>query len=59
MAIDVRLLSLRLLLTKMREQMRLITDPEVRLLKCYELQRFFVRYEKTLGHELAQIEKLG
>ena len=58
-AIDVRLLSLRLLLTKMREQMRLITDPEVRLLKCYELQRFFVRYEKTLGHELAQIEKLG
>lgn len=58
-AIDVRLLSLRLLLTRMREQMRVITDPEVRLLKCYELQRFFVRYEKTLGHELSQIEKLS
>ena len=57
--LDIRLLSLKLLLTRMRDQMRVITDPEVRALKCYELQRFFVRYEKTLGHELAQIEKLG
>ncbi|WP_263772012.1 hypothetical protein [Propionivibrio soli] len=57
--IDIRLLSLKLLLTKMREQMRVIADNEVRTLKCYELQRFFVRYEKTLGHELAQLEKLA
>lgn len=57
--LDIRLLSLKLLLTRMRDQMRVITDPEVRALKCYELQRFFVRYEKTLGHELSQIEKLG
>lgn len=57
--LDIRLLSLKLLLTRMRDQMRVITDPEVRALKCYELQRFFVRYEKTLGHELTQIEKLG
>lgn len=55
--IDIRLLSLKFLLTKMREQMRVITDPEVRALKCHELQRFFVRYEKTLGHELAQLDK--
>lgn len=55
--IDIRLLSLKFLLTKMRDQMRVITDPEVRSLKCHELQRFFVRYEKTLGHELAQLEK--
>ena len=57
--LDIRLLSLKFLLTRMRDQMRVITDPEVRALKCYELQRFFVRYEKTLGHELSQIEKLG
>jgi len=57
--IDIRLLSLKLLLTRMRDQMRVIIDPEVRALKCYELQRFFARYEKTLGHELSQIEKLG
>jgi len=57
--LDIRLLSLKLLLTKMREQMRVIIDPEVRVLKCYELQRFFVRYEKALGYELSQIEKLA
>ena len=55
--IDIRLLSLKFLLTRMREQMRVITDPEVRSLKCHELQRFFMRYEKTLGHELAQLDK--
>lgn len=53
--IDIRLLSLKLLLAKLREQMRLITDSEVRVLKTYELQRYFVRYESALGHELAQL----
>lgn len=53
--IDIRLLSLKLLLTKMREQMQAITDKEVRMLKRYELQRYFVRHEKQLGHELAQL----
>lgn len=55
--IDIRLLSLKLLLTKMREQMRLISDPEVRVLKCYELQRFFARYEKNLKHEISQLSR--
>lgn len=58
-SIDIRLLSLKFLLTKMREQMRVITDPEVRVLKSYELQRFFVRHERTLGHELSQMDKHG
>jgi hypothetical protein len=58
-SIDIRLLSLKFLLTKMREQMRVISDPEVRVLKCYELQSFFVRHEKTLGHELSQMDKLA
>ena len=56
--VDIRLLGLKLLLTKMREQMRLISDVEVRMLKCHELQRFFVRNERVLGHEIEQIEKL-
>lgn len=55
--IDIRLLSLKFLLTKMREQMRLISDPEVRVLKCYELQRFFLRYEKNLKHEISQLSR--
>ena len=54
--IDIRLLSLKFLLAKLREQMRLITDSEVRVLKSYELQRYFVRYEQALGHELAQLD---
>ena len=57
--IEIRLLSLKLLLARMKEQMRTIKDPEVRVLKCYELQRFFVRHEKMLSHELAELKKLG
>lgn len=55
--IDIRTLSLKLLLTKLREQMRLITDNEVRRLKAYEMQRYFVRYEQQLAHELQQLTK--
>lgn len=55
--IEIRVLSLKLLLTKLREQMRVITDSEVRLLKTHEIQRYFVRYEPTLTHELAQLRQ--
>jgi hypothetical protein len=53
--IDIRVLSLKLLLTKLRGQMQLISDPEVRQMKAHELQRYFVRYAPQLAHELAQI----
>ena len=56
--LDIRVLSLKLLLAKLREQMRVISDPAVRQLKAYELQRYFVRYEAALGHELAQLADL-
>ncbi|MBI2306232.1 MAG: hypothetical protein HYU78_02920 [Rhodocyclales bacterium] len=55
--IDIRVLGLKLFLSKLREQMRLITDDEVRLLKAHEMQRYFVRYERQLGHELAQLRR--
>lgn len=57
--IEIRVLSLKLLLTKLREQFSLITDGEVRLLKTHEMQRYFVRHEKLLGHELAQLTALA
>lgn len=57
--IEIRVLSLKLLLTKLREQFSLITDGEVRLLKTREMQRYFVRHEKLLGHELAQLTALA
>src|SRR5574343_187129 len=54
--IDIRALSLKLLLTKLRDQAQQITDAEVRLLKAHELQRYFVRHAHLLGHELAQLK---
>ncbi len=55
--LDIRILSLKLLMTKLREQCSIITDREVRVLKAHELQRYFRRHEKLLGHELAQITR--
>lgn len=56
-SIDIRVLSLKLLLTKLREQYSVISDHEVRMLKTHELQRYFVRHEKLLSHELAQLAR--
>jgi hypothetical protein len=53
--IDIRVLSLKLLLTKLREQFAVISDAEVRVMKCHEMQRYFMRHEKLLAHELAQL----
>lgn len=55
--IDIRALSLKLLTTKLREQMRVISDAEVRRLKACEMHRYFVRYEHNLAHELAQLRQ--
>lgn len=56
-SIDIRILSLKLLFTKLRGQFSNISDSEVRILKAHEMQRYFVRHEKLLGHELAQITR--
>jgi len=53
--IDIRFLNLKLLLTKLREQMRVIDDNEVRMLKVYEIQRYFERNKPRLKHELLQL----
>jgi hypothetical protein len=57
--LDIHALSLKLLLTKFREQFLLITDADVRMLKTHEMQRYFVRHEKLLGHELTQLVQLA
>ncbi|KAA3650095.1 MAG: hypothetical protein DWQ11_17590 [Proteobacteria bacterium] len=53
--IDIRVLGLKLLLTKLRGQVQLISDPEVRLMKAHELHHYFVRHAPQLAHELEQI----
>ncbi len=57
--LDIRLLSLKLLLTKLRGQMPLISDPEVRLMKAHELHHYFLRHAAQLSHELTQLRPNG
>jgi hypothetical protein len=58
MSLDIKVLSLKLMLTRLRSQLDLIHDDEVRLLKLKELHRYFVKNERVLNHELAQL-RLG
>lgn len=52
------MLSLKLLMTKQREQVLRIQDSEVHALKAHELQRYFVRHAHLLAHELEQINRI-
>ncbi len=54
-SLDIRMLSLKLLLTRVRSQMEVIHDSEVRLSKLRELHRYFLKNERMLGHEIAQL----
>jgi hypothetical protein len=54
--IDIRILSLKLLLSRMRTQLAGVSDEEIRLLRMRELHRYFVRNERMLGYELYQIK---
>lgn len=56
-ALDIRVLSLKLMLTRVKSQMDVIQDGEVRLLKIRELYRYFVKNERVLGHEIAQLRR--
>lgn len=55
--LDIRMLSLKLLLTKIRTQLEVIRDDEVRMMKLREVHRYFVKNERTLAYELDQIRK--
>lgn len=56
--LDIKVLSLKLMLTRLRSQLELIHDEDVRLLKLRELHRYFVKNERVLSHELHQL-RLG
>lgn len=53
--LDIRVLSLKLMLTRVRSHLELISDDEVKLLKLRELHRYFVKNERVLAHELNQL----
>lgn len=55
--VDIRVLSLQLLLTRMRSQFATIHDKEVRLLKLRDLHRYVTRNERVLDYELSQLRR--
>jgi hypothetical protein len=55
--LDVRTLSLRLLLSKLRQQARSLQDDEVRMLQLVDLHRFFEKHRAVLRHEIAQLQR--
>lgn len=57
--IDVRVLSLQLLLSRTRVQISVIADEEVRMMKLRELHRYFLKNERMLSHELQQIVRVA
>lgn len=55
--IDIRVLGLKLMLSRLRAQMSKISDSEIRDLKLQEFQRYFAKNKQMLGHELAQLKE--
>ncbi|WP_325655126.1 hypothetical protein [Ideonella sp.] len=54
-SLDVRALGLRLLLTQLRSQIRVIQDSDVRMLKLVEIHRYFARHQGSLSYEISQL----
>lgn len=57
--IQIKTLSFQLILTKLRQQVSLQLNDEVKLMKLRELHRYVERNERSLGHELRQLKELS
>lgn len=55
--VDIRVLSLQLMLTRLHSQFAAIQDNDVRLLKLRDLHRYMTKNERVLGHELSQLRR--
>ncbi|SFL83554.1 hypothetical protein SAMN04487963_0146 [Marinobacter zhejiangensis] len=53
--LEVRMLSLRLLLTRCRQEFGQLRGEEARRLKINEIRRFFIKHEKQLASEIEQL----
>jgi hypothetical protein len=54
-SLDIRVLSFQLMLARLRTQISVNQDTDVKMLKLRELQRYIVKNERVLGYELAQL----
>jgi len=57
LTLDIRVLSLKLMLTRVRAQLDRVHDEGQRLQQLHELHRYFVKHERLLAHELAQMHR--
>lgn len=57
--IHIKTLSLQLILTKLRQQVSLQQNDEVKRLKLRELHKYVERNQRSLGYELHQLKELA
>lgn len=57
-SLNPRLLSLRLLLTRARQEFGRLEDESARMIRINEIRRFFVKHRKQLGYEIDQLQSL-
>jgi hypothetical protein len=57
LTIQIKTLGFQLLLSKLRQQVSMQHNDEVKLMKLRDLHRYVQRHERVLGHELAQIQR--
>lgn len=57
--VQIKTLSLQLILTKLRQQVSLQQNDEVKRLKLRELHKYVERNQRSLGYELSQFRQLS
>lgn len=57
-SLNPRLLSLRLLLTRARQEFGRLEDESARMIRINEIRRFFIKHRKQLGYEIEQLQSL-
>ncbi|MDL0431202.1 hypothetical protein QPM17_08690 [Marinobacter sp. TBZ242] len=57
-SIDIRLLGLRLLLARCRQEFPTLSSNDARIMRVNTVRRFFIKHEKQLAHEISQLLEL-
>lgn len=57
--LEIKMLGLQLIFTKLRQQFNQQQDDEVKVMKLRELHRYVERNERSLTHELHQLNELS
>jgi len=57
-SIDIRLLGLRLLLARCRQEFPGLSSDDAKIMRANTVRRFFIKHEKQLNHEISQLVTL-